>query len=68
MIRYWRTKGRMGEMPTEYLITKAAKYLGCTPWQLAERPDRERWLRLALEFENAERMFESGTDIKTTKC
>lgn len=42
----------MGEPTDEYLLVRAAKYLGVAPWDLAARP--VWWQNLALEFEAAE--------------
>jgi len=40
------TRGRLGEVPDWYVILKAAKYLGCAPWELEQAPIA--WLFRAL--------------------
>lgn len=42
----------MGEIPEWYLLLRAAKYLGCAPWELAAQPDI--WRQWAVAAESAE--------------
>jgi hypothetical protein len=39
-------------VPTWYALLRAAKYLGCPPWELAAQPPL--WMNLALAAEGAE--------------
>jgi hypothetical protein len=48
--------------PEEYLLFKAARYIGCTPWELAKQPIV--WMEWALLFESAQnRAHEIMADI-----
>jgi len=47
----------MGEPPEWYLLLRAARYLGVSPWELAERP--VTWRDWALIAESAESQAEA---------
>jgi hypothetical protein len=42
----------MGEVPEWYAVLRAAKYIGCPPWELAAQP--EIWRQWALAAEGIE--------------
>jgi hypothetical protein len=42
----------MGGVPRWYALLRAAKYLGCAPWELAN--EQPMWMNLALAAEGAE--------------
>lgn len=42
----------MGELPSWYLLLRAARYLGVAPWELADQP--VVWARWAWAAESAE--------------
>lgn len=56
LTRWLASEGKFGEVPEEYALVQAAKYLGVAPWDLAERP--QWWTNLALTFSSAEAQAE----------
>lgn len=50
--RHLLTDGQMGELPEWYISLRAAKYLGCKPWELIEQP--VIWQEYALAAVRAE--------------
>jgi hypothetical protein len=46
----------MGSVPRWYALLRAAKYLGCAPWELAGQ--EPLWLNLALAAEGVETRVE----------
>jgi hypothetical protein len=50
--RFLATDGLMGEYPFDYVVVKAAKYLGVAPWDLIKQP--LFWRQRALMFMRAE--------------
>jgi hypothetical protein len=51
-------------MPDWYALLRAAKYLGVTPWELAEKPIC--WLQWALTAETAENQAERQRSQRKT--
>jgi hypothetical protein len=47
----------MGYVPQEYLLFRAARYMGVAPWELEVRS--VRWLNSALAFESIEAKAET---------
>lgn len=47
------TGGEAGDLPDEYLLIRAARYLGVAPWELARQP--LCWTHWGLTFELADR-------------
>lgn len=44
----------MGEQPASYPVFRAARYIGCLPWELMEREDGRWWMAEALATERNE--------------
>jgi hypothetical protein len=51
------SSGRRGSAPDEFWLYRAAKILGCTPWELENQS--VRWRELALMFATAENWAEN---------
>jgi hypothetical protein len=52
MVNYLINDGAFGEIPPEYPLYRAARYMGVAPWELLER--EPEWMDWALQFESAE--------------